>query len=241
MSSLAAVLLDAWEHAAVEPVVDRAPALLRPLGRLADGVAADELSVGECDLLLFGLRRELFGEELEATTACPVCRADVEFSLRLADVEPAPGHAPPERATLEAAGYRVECRIPRNADLRALAALAPPTGPSELLERCLVAASDPDGNTVTAGRLPEAVSESVAVALAARDPGASVPLTVHCECGAQWDEELDIRSVLWSEVSDWAASTLAEVQQLALAYGWSEHDILELSPWRRRWYLEAAW
>ena len=76
--------------------------------------------------------------------------------------------------------------------------------------------------------------------MAEGDPGAQVELEVRCPCGDSWVDELDIRSVVWADLTDWVGRTLGEVQQLAMAYGWSESDILAMAPWRRRWYLEAA-
>jgi len=50
----------------------------------------------------------------------------------------------------------------------------------------------------------------------------------------------DILTYLWSEIEDWAQRLLLEVHTLALAYGWSERDILAMSPRRRRLYLEMV-
>ena len=62
---------------------------------------------------------------------------------------------------------------------------------------------------------------------------------VRCPCGSEWVDELDIRTVVWSDLTEWVGRTLTEVHQLAQAYGWSEAEILAMSGWRRRWYLEA--
>ena len=240
MDSPDAVLLDAWEAAAARPSVDRAPALLGPLGRLPEGTDTAELPVGRCDALLFELRRSLFGAQLEAVATCPGCAAEVEFVVGLDDVTPAVAGTITARALIEEDGYRVECRPPRNADLRALDELGREAELADLLERCVTAAHGPDGTALAARELPMAIGEAVATSLAEHDPGAHVPLGVRCDCGAEWVDELDIRSVLWTEVSEWAARTLDDVQQLARAYGWSEADILAMTPWRRNWYLEAA-
>ncbi len=48
----------------------------------------------------------------------------------------------------------------------------------------------------------------------------------------------DILSYLWTEIEDWAQRLLVDVHTLAVSYGWSERDILALSPRRRRMYLE---
>jgi hypothetical protein len=41
----------------------------------------------------------------------------------------------------------------------------------------------------------------------------------------------------WKEINHWANRILREVHLLASTYGWSEADILALTPTRRQWYL----
>mgnify|MGYP003381458898 FL=1 len=57
-------------------------------------------------------------------------------------------------------------------------------------------------------------------------------------CDHRWSALFDIVSFFWREIDDWARRTLREVHSLGRAYGWSEADILTLSAWRRRAYLE---
>ena len=46
--------------------------------------------------------------------------------------------------------------------------------------------------------------------------------------------------ILWAEISARAQHLLREVHLLASAYGWSEQQILELSPTRRASYLRMV-
>jgi hypothetical protein len=57
------------------------------------------------------------------------------------------------------------------------------------------------------------------------------------ECGRRWEVVFDIGGFLWAEINDWAEHTLRTVHSLAEAYGWSEREILNLSPLRRQLYL----
>lgn len=109
-----------------------------------------------------------------------------------------------------------------------------------LLARCLVSAVH-DGVAVAAGDLPGPVQRRIADAVEAADPGADLALNVACpECGAATRAELDIASYLWTELDAWARDVLLDVHLLATAYGWSEPEILALSPLRRRYYLELC-
>ncbi|MFD0428254.1 hypothetical protein ACFQ60_09340 [Streptomyces zhihengii] len=70
---------------------------------------------------------------------------------------------------------------------------------------------------------------------------ADVTLSIACpECGEATPAELDITSYLWTELDTWARDLLLDVHLLASAYGWSEPEILALSPTRRRYYLELC-
>jgi hypothetical protein len=240
MAATAATLLRAWEAGAAEAPLDRAPSLLLLLGTVPAETSVDELSVGQCDARLFALRRAMFGEALEVVATCPSCRTEVELTVRLGDMQPPVLEAPDGPVNVTVDGYAVVCRIPRNADLRLAAAAGDRTTLRDLVDRCVLDARMPDGVPAGLGELPDAVVEAVAAAVAERDPGAQTTLRIRCPCGSDWSEDLDIRAVVWSDLTDWVGRTLLEVHQLAQAYGWSEAEIMSLPAWRRRWYLEAG-
>ncbi|AGP60327.1 hypothetical protein [Streptomyces rapamycinicus] len=114
-----------------------------------------------------------------------------------------------------------------------------------LLARCIVSVHR-SGRPITADRLPaaelpEPVQRRLAEAAERADPAADVTLNVACpECGEATPAELDIASYLWAELDHWARDLLLDVHLLATAYGWSEPQILALSPLRRRYYLELC-
>lgn len=89
--------------------------------------------------------------------------------------------------------------------------------------------------------LPPSVQRRIAEAAETADPAADVTLNINCpECGTATRAELDIASYLWTELDAWARDLLLDVHLLATAYGWSEPEILALSPLRRRYYLELC-
>lgn len=114
-----------------------------------------------------------------------------------------------------------------------------------LLARCLVSvhrAGQPvPADRLPAAELPEPVQRKLAEAAEHADPAADVTLNAACpECGEATRAELDITSYLWAELDHWARDLLLDVHLLATAYGWSEPQILALSPLRRRYYLELC-
>ena len=56
------------------------------------------------------------------------------------------------------------------------------------------------------------------------------------DCGHGWFTSLDMGWVLWAQISERARALLLDVHDLARGYGWSEPQILALSPWRRAAY-----
>jgi hypothetical protein len=249
MSTTAAALLEAWEAGAVAPMPDRATSLLESLGALPDGVTAGELTVGQCDARLFALRRAIFGETLEVVANCPDCDTEVELDLDLAALQPPISDGPLTPVAVHAERYTVVCRIPSNLDLSELAA-GGTVESRDLVGRCAlevrVEASPVEdertegGRAMTAADLPDSALAMILDELAKSDPGACTTLRVRCPCGSEFVDELDIRSVVWTDLTDYVGRTLTEVHQLAQAYGWSEREILSLDGWMRRWYLEAC-
>jgi len=240
MAPTAATLLQAWESGAAAAPLDRSPSLLHSLGAVAAGVRTDELTIGQCDARLFELRRVMFGEILEVVATCPACQTEVELSVALGELQPPVREGPVPPLTVQANGYTLLCRIPCNKDLRALGGRGGEVTLRDLLERCALEVSSPGGAPAVLSELPEAAADAAVEALAESDPGAQTALCIRCPCGSEWVDELDIRTVVWSDLTEWVGRTLTEVHQLARAYGWSEAEILGMSRWRRRWYLEAA-
>ena len=179
-----AALMAAWEEGMGEPAVDRAPALLRSLRLGQAGCDPADMTVGTCDLLLFDLRRFLFGPDLDLVATCPACGELIEVAIPASAVVPARPAVPVSHVTVESDGMSIRCRVPTNADLRALAAIGSGAEVADLLDRCVEEIEGPHVPD-TAAALPPPVAERVAGALAASDPGADVSVDLACPCGAQ--------------------------------------------------------
>jgi hypothetical protein len=54
------------------------------------------------------------------------------------------------------------------------------------------------------------------------------------------DAALDPGALLWDDVQAYARGVLGQVHSLARAYGWTESEVLSLSPRRRAAYLEMT-
>jgi hypothetical protein len=87
--------------------------------------------------------------------------------------------------------------------------------------------------------LPDGAVSAIVTQMAHCDPRANIELALECPaCRHEWLALLNVVSFFWKEIEAWSRRTLAEVHALASAYGWTEAEILALSPWRRQVYLE---
>jgi uncharacterized protein (UPF0212 family) len=226
-------LLDAWERGLAEPPVRRALLLLAAACPGADPEDLARESVGRRDARLLTLREWTFGPRLVSLASCPVCGERLETAFDVADIRVASHEdVAEEPITLTVSGIELTFRLPNSADLLALTAAENVDGARRrLLGRCLLGTGADD--------LSEDALQAVARRMAEADPQGDVELSLSCPaCGHSWLASFDIATFFWTEVDAWARVLLHEIHLLASAYGWRESDILALSPWRRRSYLE---
>ncbi|HTM28203.1 MAG TPA: hypothetical protein VL097_02465 [Rhodanobacter sp.] len=238
-----AQLLQVWERGGDPSAAARGLLLL---GCSCDECSAETLAalpLGRRDALLLQLRARLFGVEICTVANCPQCAATVEATLRCDDLLLA---SPGTAATLEhvsaADGVRVQFRLPDSDDLLVLEQCDGADAARRLLlERCVLAASDVEGEARDVRSLPPPLQAEIAQAMAQADPQADLQLALCCpDCGHDWQPVFDIARFLWQELHAWALHTLREVDTLARAYHWREDDILDLSSRRRQAYLELC-
>jgi hypothetical protein len=233
-------LLDAWEHGARRGNLDRALSILASAGH--DAVAFEDAPIGRCDSALLDVHAATFGERLEGTTDCPKCGETLEVALAAGRLRV---HQPPSSEPLEAqdaaTGIRLRCRLPTPADLR-VAAAAPDAQCAQelLLERCVVDA-ERDGRPIAARELPADALELLDRMLSAADPQSDLRVVMTCpDCDHGWTVALDVADFVWQQVDSRARETLLDVAALSAAYGWSEAEVLAMTPARREAYLELA-
>lgn len=224
-----AELLALWERGLARHALDRS-ALLAAAARpdwAADTVV--DRPLGAVNASLLQLRAASFGQRIDGHADCPRCGQRLAFAL---DTQvllhgAAEDDAAPRAA--EVAGLRVRPLSLR--DLAAVAAEADAARAAQaLLARCTLAGD------VTL--LDDEDLAHVDAALEALDPQADLALALQCtDCGHAGQAQLDPATLLWDELDTRAQALLAEVHQLASAYGWTEAQVLALGPARRSRYL----
>ena len=233
------VLLTLWEGALGQPASARTDALLQASFANIEPVR----TLGERNARLMELHSRLFGREIELLSHCPACHTVAQFSGNcdaLATLMgPGPADAPPHR--LQAQGHVIEFRMPDSADI----AIASSVEGGEdfvqlLLDRCVLACTR-EGTDVPVCQLPEPVLDALSQQMDTLDPGASVSFALDCpQCATHWQAPLDLGEMLWQKVRAAAERVLLEIDMLARAYGWTEREVLGLSPLRRAAYLQMV-
>jgi hypothetical protein len=98
-----------------------------------------------------------------------------------------------------------------------------------------------DGEPVNPAGLAEDVCRQVDAAAEELAGAAGLVIRTTCPaCGTDVSAPLDVAGLLWEQVAAAAPAVLAEIAELAAAFGWSEADVLGLTPARRRVYLDLV-
>lgn len=233
-------LLTVWEQGLSQPLLQRALILLAVALPDSEPEELAGMSIGRRDRHLLRLREKLFGPQLVNTSACPACSERIEWVNRVSDllIPQDLYQASANRFTIDVDEYKLCVRLPNSLDIAAV--IGNPDTESaqrQLLTRCVLNV-ERSGEDCSIERLPDCVIDALIQQIELLDPQAEILISLKCPaCSHNWDALFDIAGLLWTELNDWAERMLQTVHQLASGYGWSERDILELSPVRRQLYL----
>lgn len=239
-----AELLDVWEQGRSLPPVQQA---LLALAAASPGSSPEELAdlpVGQRDGRLLALRERTFGPTLSGVVTCPNHGERLELAFTVDDILVQSEVEPGPNLSVARNGYDVHFRLPNSRDMMAVRQHdSVEDARRTLLRRCLVTVRHGDEN-IPVEEFPDHVFDQVATAVAEEmekaDPQASTRLHIICPvCDHQWEAPFDIVPYFWAELDARARRVLQEIHILASSYGWSEVEILALSPARRRLYLEV--
>ncbi len=235
-------LLNAWERGLNQPILERALILITAASPELDPEAAEKLSIGERDARLLQLREWMFGTRLLNTAQCPQCGERVEWEGSTTDLrlQTIGTFEPAQEFTLEVEGYRLRFHLPGSRDVAAAISAALQENSDSgatLLEQCIDSITRA-GKECDFSRLPSHALDALSQQIEKLDPQAGIRTGLVCpECSRQWEVLFDIATFLWAEINSWAERTLRTIHRLATAYGWTESEILNLSPLRRQLYL----
>lgn len=244
-------LLKVFEDGYTEPPYRRAIILLRAACPDESDHQLVNLSLGQRDARLLTLREWTFGSNLNCVTDCPACCEQLEFSMNIDDIRVSRvsnddihvsnSEKQSDSYSVALDGYHIDYRILTTADIEEAGSYADKESKKSLeaalIQRCIISAQI-NGEEIPAGELPDEIINTLISHMAKNDPQAETQLRLDCPaCQHKWQVLFDIVSFFWSEIQAWAVRTMKDVHRLASAYGWSEADILAMSPLRRRIYL----
>jgi hypothetical protein len=231
-SGLDARLLATWERGLGETPLERGLLLLelahpeRTLTELA------RVSIGRRDRALVALRERLFGAAFDGHVDCPACGERLAVELDLVgrhedDSAPAPF------VSLEGLAFRAP-------DSNDVASITDATTADEAVRRLLTLCCTSANSFATADWNTGQIAE-IEAGISTLEVDDEISIDFTCDaCGHLCQTVLDPASVLWEELESHAIRLLRAVHRLAAAYGWTEREILALSPARRAAYLQMV-
>jgi hypothetical protein len=225
-------VLELWERGRNRNQAERALLSLEVTMPALDPERCVDIGVGQRDIAVMDLQRATFGSSLDGIVTCPGCGEQLEFTI---DTDAIRSATPSPSRQEFIAGNGLRFRLPSSHDLTAVQD-APDidTAAWRLLRRCCL-----DG--IDDAALSESLFSEVDAGLSALDAFAQFEIGFSCAaCGNAWSDWFDICDWLWQEVESRARQLLDDIHFLAVAYGWSEEQILKLNPVRRAAYLERC-
>ncbi|HRI17903.1 MAG TPA: hypothetical protein PL196_05215 [Burkholderiaceae bacterium] len=190
--------------------------------------------------LLSGLQARL-GPRLALRARCPSCGEWAAFAIDLDAVVRGLHAADAGPHEIAHGDWRLRYRLPTPADIESATTDEDVERfVQRLLQRCVQDASHAAQPAAVAA-LPAEVVAALSAAMEALDPAAAIDFRVACPaCAFEWAAPFDPGDALWSLLQGDAERLLVEVDMLARRHGWSETEILALSPARRAAYLQLA-
>lgn len=235
----AADVLNVWEQGLNRSLLQRALMLLVTAFPEMGSDSVAELSIGTRDACLLLVRERLFGSRLVNNVICPQCAIRIEWEQDISDiVVKTPDYQTAHQFRLEIDDYHLCFRLPNSIDMAELEGSSNvAVALQQLLRRCILSV-EYAGAFCDIEQLPESVIQALNLRIEELDPQADVRINLTCpECSHRWEVFFDIASFLWAEINEWAERMLQTVHKLARTYGWTEREILNLSPVRRQLYL----
>jgi hypothetical protein len=239
---LASEMLDIWEKGqAMSPVQRSLLILAKAMPEISSGELAS-MSIGQRDACLMNLRNATFGRRVSCLEPCPGCGDLLELDLRAEDIMAEdPDLEAPGLFSINVEDYEVRFRLPNSLDLLSVSRCGNAAAARKIIVKRCILEESLGGRSLPGPDLPDEVLDAISRCMGEADRAADVEMELRCPaCSHQWLRIFDIVSFFWTEISALAYRTLRDVHDLALFFGWSERDILAMSPRRRQMYLEMV-
>ena len=234
-------LLDIWERGLGRSPSERAMLLLEGLTNTTGETYMLSMPLGKRDEQLLMVRERLFGTMVQSVTLCPQCQEPIELKFPLSAIQGNYVTACKDSLTVQEGEWDVQFHNPTTKDLLNLEGIrSSETAKRQLLSSCIEKAVK-NNERVIVDQIPQKILKRIEHLMEENDPYADRQIQVQCPA-CQHDNSLvfDITEFLWKELERYALHLLRKVHCLAGAYGWSERDILNMTPTRQDMYLELV-
>jgi hypothetical protein len=195
---------------------------------------ATDLAVGDRRYLMLQIGRRLCGDKIWLSPRCPACSELFDVGVQRSELPLAVAHNGFPFTSLEVEGYRVVARVATGRDQQELLAMGKAATERSLLQLCLVAVDGEPPQKGFVDSLAQQSVERIDAALEEIAPDVGTRLQTSCpSCGQKQVVEIDpceIGPALYASLDE-------EVHTIAIAYHWSEQDILSLEREQRQRYL----
>jgi|WetSurMetagenome_2_1015567.scaffolds.fasta_scaffold32907_4 hypothetical protein len=233
------IIIEVWERIANQHLLESALTILNSVMPEIPKKDFAEMSIGRRNYLLTQIRDKLIGRDLNCFTVCPKCNSELEFSFSLeATINPPKGEDLFFVFIVD--DYVIRYRLPNSIDLAAASKCKDfYSAKNTILNSCLIDLTKND-QKIFLSDLPEEIILKLSHDMSIKDPAAESVIDLVCQdCNYSWATIMDIAFFLIAEINFYAKNILRDVHQLASAYGWSESEIIGMSPPKRNWYLNA--
>jgi len=239
---LTSELFSVWEQSLDLPMLSRALLLLTKACGVHDIRHIEAMSIGERDARLLVLREWMFGKRMQHVSHCPACKEKVEWETNTTDLRVQNFENTPEEKILQTSdnAFEIKFRLINSRDIMEVMKDNPTSEniSNKLLRNCIIEVNK-DGEKMNKEEVPIVVLRSLENEMTKLDPQADIQMTLDCPaCKHKWSVGFDIVSWFLTEINHWAKQMLQEVFLLARFFGWSEKDILNMTPRRRSLYLQ---
>ena len=195
-------------------------AILATVGGLGDRL--DAVPLGGIDRCILKTHLDLITpqEDVIVVCKCGHCGEELEFQQSLLEILENSGQTEPASTSFEYDGQPYDLRLPCLHDISAEGVILQNLNPS--------APWSDEGFLRAAG---EALSDA--------DPMLNLSIALRCaNCEEVFSDRFDPAQFLWNELTERAKALLDDVVVMAKALGWSESDIVTMSPERRNLYID---
>lgn len=201
----------------------------------ADPSVVNRLCVADRQYLMLQLASILEGDLFWISSACSSCKNDFDICVRRSDLPVKEAGQGYPFATIKLDGAELTCRIPVGEDQEKIERLSDDDALHLLLEHCIEEVNDNAPEEGFVDSLTQADISRIEDILEDISPSIATRLLTRCpECDAEQIVELDPYALPVTKTGNF----YQEIHTLAMAYHWSEQDILSLPRSKRRIYLE---